>query len=64
MSGNNIPLTRALRAPVTLITVGVLFMLHNFTMYSIEKTWPVLLIVFGAMSLLMRAEDGSAGGAR
>ena len=45
-------LLRAIRGPITLITVGVLFALNNFTQYSFDKTWPVLLIVFGLLSLL------------
>jgi hypothetical protein len=45
---------RAIRGPITLITVGVLFALNNFTAYSFDKTWPVLLIVFGLLSLMKR----------
>jgi len=45
---------RAIRGPVTLITVGVLFALNNFTPYRFEQTWPVLLIVFGLLSLMRR----------
>jgi hypothetical protein len=45
---------RAIRGPVTLITVGVLFALNNFTQYGFDKTWPILLIVFGLLSLLRR----------
>jgi len=56
MNGGRLPLARALRGPVTLITVGALFAVNNFTPYGFEKTWPVLLIVFGLMSLLVRAE--------
>ncbi len=60
-------LLRAIRGPVTLITIGVLFALNNFTRYSFEQTWPVILIVFGLLSLLRRgvavgppgAPDGS-----
>ena len=48
---------RAVRGPITLITVGVLFALNNFTEYSFDKTWPVLLIVFGVMSLLRRGME-------
>ena len=47
-------LIRAIRWPITLITVGVLFALNNFTQYSFDRTWPVLLIVFGLLSLLRR----------
>jgi len=45
---------RAIRGPITLITLGVLFALNNFTPYGFSETWPVLLIVFGALSLLCR----------
>ena len=45
----------AIRWPVTLITVGVLFAFNNFTQYSFDRTWPVLLIVFGLLSLLRRS---------
>ena len=46
---------RAIRGPITLITVGVLFAFNNFTRYSFDRTWPVLLIVFGLLSLLRRS---------
>ena len=48
---------RAIRGPITLITVGVLFALNNFTPYSFDKTWPVLLIVFGLLSLMKRSME-------
>lgn len=48
-------LLHAIRGPVTLITIGVLFALNNFTQYHFSETWPVLLIVFGALSLLGRS---------
>jgi hypothetical protein len=50
-------LVRAIRGPITLITLGVLFALNNFTQYSFDKTWPVLLIVFGLLSLLKRGME-------
>jgi Domain of unknown function (DUF5668) len=50
-------MVRAIRGPITLITVGVLFALNNFTPYSFDKTWPVLLIVFGLLSLLRRGME-------
>jgi len=55
MDGNTrraAPLLRAIRGPVTLITLGVLFTLDHFTPYSFSQTWPVLLIVFGLLSLI------------
>jgi hypothetical protein len=48
---------RAIRGPITLITVGVLFALNNFTEYRFDQTWPVILIVFGLMSLLGRSTE-------
>src|SRR5215831_6792464 len=56
MSANNYGnWVSAIRGPVTLITLGVLFWLNNFTGFGFEKTWPVLLIVFGLLSLLRRS---------
>ena len=54
MNGNSSSMIRAIRGPVTLITIGVLFALNNFTPYSFDRTWPVILIVFGLLSLLRR----------
>jgi hypothetical protein len=50
-------LVRAIRGPITLITLGVLFAFNNFTPYTFDKTWPVLLIVFGLLSLLKRGME-------
>ena len=57
MRDNDTSLVRAIRGPVTLITVGVLFALNNFTPYQFHQTWPVLLIVFGLLSLLRRSVE-------
>jgi hypothetical protein len=57
MNGNEVSLARAIRGPVTLITVGVLFALNNFTPYRFNQTWPVLLIVFGLLSLIRRGSE-------
>ena len=50
-------MARSIRGPVTLITVGTLFALNNFTPYRFSETWPVLLIVFGLMTLLGRGME-------
>jgi hypothetical protein len=55
MNGDSRPMICALRGPVTLITLGVLFALNNFTSWGFQQTWPVLLIVFGLLSLARRA---------
>src|SRR5580698_8590484 len=53
-NGNSYTVIRAIRGPITLITLGVLFALQNFTRYGFDQTWPVLLIVFGLLSLMQR----------
>lgn len=60
MSGDA-SLIHAIRGPIILITVGVLFALNNFTPYGFGETWPVLLIVLGLLSLLGRG-GGPRGG--
>ena len=54
MSGADATLARAIRGPVTLIVVGVLFAMDHFTAYSFRQTWPVMLIVFGVLTLFGR----------
>ena len=54
MNGNDRSLVLAIRGPVTLITLGSLFALNNFTPYGFNRTWPILLIVFGLLTLLRR----------
>jgi hypothetical protein len=57
MRGSDANWVRAIRGPITLITLGALFVLNNFTGYGFDKTWPVLLIVFGLLSLLRRGTE-------
>ena len=38
--------------PIVLITLGVLFLIDQYTMYSIGRTWPIILIVIGVVKLL------------
>jgi hypothetical protein len=60
MSDYNGSVVRAIRGPVCLITIGALFALNNFTRYRFDQTWPVILIVFGLLSLLRRGVETSA----
>jgi hypothetical protein len=55
-SGSN-SLICAIRGPVMLITIGALFAFNNFTPYGFGSTWPVLLIVFGLLSLACRGAN-------
>lgn len=44
-------LVRAVRGPVIMITVGVLFAFDTMSDIRFSQTWPVLLIVIGLLSL-------------
>jgi hypothetical protein len=54
----------AIRGPVIMITVGTLFAIDHFTPYGFNRTWPVLLIVIGALSLIGRGNRSLSGGAK
>jgi hypothetical protein len=51
MNEDSAALLRAIKGPVLMITVGALFALDNFTSLSFGRTWPVLLVVVGLLSL-------------
>lgn len=59
---------RAIRGPVIMITLGVLFAVDNMTDIRFRQTWPVLLIVIGLLSLAgggrtrRRDRDGAHAG--
>jgi hypothetical protein len=38
--------------PAVLVTLGVLFLLTNMADYPFGRTWPILLIVIGAIKVL------------
>jgi hypothetical protein len=47
-------LTRAARAPVVLICLGILFAVDQAGGTGFHRTWPVLLVVYGVMKLIER----------
>jgi hypothetical protein len=51
---------RAIRGPIILITVGVLFALQSFNIFGFDQTWPVLLIVIGLLHLFGRVTTPQA----
>ena len=44
--------TRGLMGPAVLVTLGLLFLLSNMSDWQFERTWPILLIVIGAVKVL------------
>ncbi|MBI2687979.1 MAG: hypothetical protein HYX27_16850 [Acidobacteria bacterium] len=51
---NNALLLRALRGPLTLILVGILFLIDQGGGISFTKTWPVIIIFLGVVRLAER----------
>jgi hypothetical protein len=45
---------RAIRGPIMLIAFGTLMALNHTDTLSFERSWPVLIIVFGIFKLLER----------
>jgi len=50
---------RMLMGPVILITIGVIFLLGQFTDYGFGRLWPVILLVAGAMQLAQSSASDS-----
>lgn len=59
----NSDLLRAIRGPLLLIALGLLFTEDYFGPVSFSKTWPVLLIVYGVLVLLERMVVREGAGA-
>lgn len=47
-------IAQAVRGPILLITIGVLFAMHQAGLVSFARTWPLVLIVLGVMKLIER----------
>jgi hypothetical protein len=45
---------QAIRGPIVLITLGILFAVHQAGVLSFARTWPLILIVIGVIKLLER----------
>ena len=54
-------LVQAVRGPLMLITIGVLFAFDRFTEFRFSQTWPVLLIVAGLLRLVGGPTRGRRG---
>ena len=47
-------LIQAVRGPVMLTALGILFAIDHFGQFSFARTWPLLVILFGLLKLLER----------
>ncbi|MEO8025631.1 MAG: hypothetical protein ABI823_04130 [Bryobacteraceae bacterium] len=54
-------LLRACRGPIVLITLGTLTAIDTFGQYSLTRTWPIILIVFGLLKLAEKAAETRGG---
>ena len=45
---------QAIRGPILLITIGVLFAIHQAGILAFSRTWPLIIIVVGIMKLIER----------
>ncbi len=52
MNDRTIALVRAVRGPLVLIALGVLFAVDHFGPYPFERTWPALIILIGVWKLV------------
>lgn len=62
MGATDAGLIQAIRGPVILITIGVLFTVDHFGGYSFGRTWPVILIIVGLLKLMERGVIGPQQG--
>lgn len=51
MNADSTALVNAIRGPIIMITVGVLFALDSFTPLRFHQTWPAILVVVGLLGL-------------
>ncbi|MFL6448736.1 MAG: hypothetical protein ACJ746_13760 [Bryobacteraceae bacterium] len=52
---------QAIRGPILLMTIGILFAIHQAGGLPIYKTWPLVIIVIGLMKLIERTATPPAG---
>jgi len=52
---------QAIRGPILLITLGILFAIHQAGGLPIYRSWPLLIIVVGVMKLIERTASPGPG---
>ena len=54
MNNRLVLFVQAIRGPIVLIVIGVLFLLQQMNVARLSQTWPFILIVIGLLVLLER----------
>ena len=52
---------QAIRGPILLITIGILFAIHQAGGLPIYRSWPLIIIVIGVMKLIERTATPPTG---
>ena len=60
MSVSLYAVVRAIRGPIVLIVLGILFWLDQSDQIGFGRTWPILIILIGVMKLIERLVAPSA----
>jgi hypothetical protein len=53
---------QAIRGPILLITLGILFAIHQAGGLQIYRSWPLIIIVIGLMKLIERTAAAPGSG--
>ncbi len=54
MNNRGVLFAQAIRGPILLITLGILFAIHQAGVLSFSRTWPLIIIVIGVLKLVER----------
>ena len=54
MNGRAALFLQAIRGPILLISLGILFAIHQAGILRFSRTWPLIIIIIGLMKLLER----------
>jgi hypothetical protein len=64
MNNRGAQFAQCIRGPVLLITVGILFAIHQAGLLNFSRTWPLIIIVVGIMKLIERAFSQPGSGSQ
>jgi hypothetical protein len=54
MNNRGASFAQAIRGPILLITIGVLFAMHQAGVLHFSRTWPLIIITLGVLKLIER----------
>ena len=54
MNSRAVLIAQAIRGPVVLIIIGVLFAIHQAGVLPFSRTWPLIIITIGILKLIER----------